>query len=567
MLPDRPPAAHPLESLVHAVHRAPAQARLRVALASFAFHALRLHEHWAFANPADYVRGRLGIPLARHYDNVSAGRLLASSRRIRSTFLQGRLDFSSLALLGRSISADEIESALPQLEKLTIQELRRWIGSHRDTAIPARDDSAAPDYLNVSLQMPRSAARYCEETLRLARALCGGELPDDEAVGAVLAEASTELEFTPDSTDFARVVRTSRSRRRAAPLSTPRRAEAESAVKLLQLSPENPRRLARQIDRTLRRALRQLDELRFSTEDRLLDAIHERVPERTGYISLRTFFARGLQLAPSTGFEMLRRARQRRRDDPLACSRASGKLSTIAAIYLERLRSLGVPASCMQAWIDEASAVTVRQLHRSIQWAIRRSEQDQLAWASEEYRPPTTREVQASECSLHELLADVEHLPAGALATEPRRPLRVTLRREHAQLLADLMQAPGGGPRWWRLLRLFFLAREAWESNVGLPRNASSRILERDHYRCQAPECSRQRNLEVHHIHYRSHGGDDDEDNLITLCAWHHRQGEHGQHLRVRGKITPDRDQLFWELGRDEQDRALIRYRGERICA
>jgi 5-methylcytosine-specific restriction endonuclease McrA len=43
------------------------------------------------------------------------------------------------------------------------------------------------------------------------------------------------------------------------------------------------------------------------------------------------------------------------------------------------------------------------------------------------------------------------------------------------------------------------------------------RVLCRDSWRCQS--CGAMSNLEVHHRQYRSHSGDDSEDNLITLCA------------------------------------------------
>jgi 5-methylcytosine-specific restriction endonuclease McrA len=42
-------------------------------------------------------------------------------------------------------------------------------------------------------------------------------------------------------------------------------------------------------------------------------------------------------------------------------------------------------------------------------------------------------------------------------------------------------------------------------------------VLRRDGWRCQG--CGAMSNLEVHHRQYRSHSGDDSEDNLITLCA------------------------------------------------
>jgi 5-methylcytosine-specific restriction endonuclease McrA len=41
-------------------------------------------------------------------------------------------------------------------------------------------------------------------------------------------------------------------------------------------------------------------------------------------------------------------------------------------------------------------------------------------------------------------------------------------------------------------------------------------VLRRDGWRCQL--CGSMKNLEVHHKLFRSHSGEDDEENLITLC-------------------------------------------------
>jgi len=51
-------------------------------------------------------------------------------------------------------------------------------------------------------------------------------------------------------------------------------------------------------------------------------------------------------------------------------------------------------------------------------------------------------------------------------------------------------------------------------------------ILRRDGWRCQS--CGTMTNLEVHHREFRSHSGDDSEDNLITMCtACHARVHRH----------------------------------------
>jgi 5-methylcytosine-specific restriction endonuclease McrA len=47
-------------------------------------------------------------------------------------------------------------------------------------------------------------------------------------------------------------------------------------------------------------------------------------------------------------------------------------------------------------------------------------------------------------------------------------------------------------------------------------------VLERDGWRCQF--CGALRNLEVHHVEFRSHSGEDSKDNMITLCTGCHRR-------------------------------------------
>jgi 5-methylcytosine-specific restriction endonuclease McrA len=48
------------------------------------------------------------------------------------------------------------------------------------------------------------------------------------------------------------------------------------------------------------------------------------------------------------------------------------------------------------------------------------------------------------------------------------------------------------------------------------------RVLERDGWRCQA--CGSMQNLQVHHLKFRSQSGNDEAQNLITLCAQCHEQ-------------------------------------------
>jgi 5-methylcytosine-specific restriction endonuclease McrA len=55
-------------------------------------------------------------------------------------------------------------------------------------------------------------------------------------------------------------------------------------------------------------------------------------------------------------------------------------------------------------------------------------------------------------------------------------------------------------------------------------------VLRRDGWQCQS--CGTMSNLEVHHQAFRSHAGDDAEENLITLCAGCHDAIHKGATLR-----------------------------------
>ena len=50
-------------------------------------------------------------------------------------------------------------------------------------------------------------------------------------------------------------------------------------------------------------------------------------------------------------------------------------------------------------------------------------------------------------------------------------------------------------------------------------------ILRRDGWRCQS--CGTMSNLEIHHKQFRSHSGDDSEENLITMCIACHAIAHH----------------------------------------
>jgi hypothetical protein len=104
------------------------------------------------------------------------------------------------------------------------------------------------------------------------------------------------------------------------------------------------------------------------------------------------------------------------------------------------------------------------------------------------------------------------------------------------------------------LLREYLLTERI---HLKLARNYA--ILKRDCFRCQVPGCGCRRNLEVHHIIWRSKGGCDEEWNLITLCSHHNYILHDLMALRIEG-TAPDNLTFMFGQGLKEGIEPFVKY-------
>ena len=107
-------------------------------------------------------------------------------------------------------------------------------------------------------------------------------------------------------------------------------------------------------------------------------------------------------------------------------------------------------------------------------------------------------------------------------------------------------------PGWVGLLAMLEDFAETWDpedqADPAEPRRrCSNEVYARNGWRCAAPGCTSRRNLEDHHVVYRSRGGSDDLSNRTCLCRFHHQRGEHGGLAKVRGRAPLG---FVWRLGR-----------------
>jgi HNH endonuclease len=115
---------------------------------------------------------------------------------------------------------------------------------------------------------------------------------------------------------------------------------------------------------------------------------------------------------------------------------------------------------------------------------------------------------------------------------------------------------------WECFLLLVRSLRETWENQEDAHWRRRYRIFERDGWRCKAPGCSSRSGLNEHHIIFRSRQGEDDPENLVTLCVGHHQAGVHDNRIRCIGNAP---DGLWWDLGVRPGREPLARYFGDRI--
>jgi hypothetical protein len=223
------------------------------------------------------------------------------------------------------------------------------------------------------------------------------------------------------------------------------------------------------------------------------------------------------------------------------------------------------------AWVAWAQRVTVRRLTEDIERALVLGAVDRNAWLRckdhpERVRdpippdptPPEERQLCApgvgAEGSPEKIPEETERLrwwvpvEVALLFAGVRETLRRRLEVEKGRRVSDGEVFEG----------LLDEALRSWtlrEPGVRRP----DPVIERDGYRCAVPGCSSRRNLQNHHIIFRSAGGSHEAWNRVTLCAFHHQRGVHAGRIGVRGR-APER--LGFKLGlRGKGARPLVGYR------
>lgn len=96
----------------------------------------------------------------------------------------------------------------------------------------------------------------------------------------------------------------------------------------------------------------------------------------------------------------------------------------------------------------------------------------------------------------------------------------------------------------------------------------NNKVLERDGYKYQVPGCSNCRNIHAHHLTFRSRGGSDDIQNILSLYVSHHLWILHILHgLKIEGTAPDDLTFTFGPGSSPEGQPFMIYSRGRKALS
>lgn len=237
----------------------------------------------------------------------------------------------------------------------------------------------------------------------------------------------------------------------------------------------------------------------------------------------------------------------------------TGRLSWAKAQCLVPLLRLDLEGEWRARWVTWAEQVTVRRLEADVRRALLLRAGHHLAWQRCKFHPERAQDpipeaeqqmcapeidAEATERLVWRVPRDVAWL-FGAM----RDAFRIRLQSQSRE-----GRAVSDGEAFAALLDHALATWTLRDPAAAHP----DPVIGRDGYRCAVPGCSSRRNLQDHHIVFRSAGGSNEPGNRITLCAFHHHRCLHTGRMRVRGRAP---EHLVFELGVRSDGPALARYR------
>jgi hypothetical protein len=530
-------------------------------------------ERLGYARQSDYASEQLGVSPRSLLDWAHVDAALADLPALEHALVAGELGWTKLRLLARVARASDERAWLALARRVSTRALAREVRAI-DVGARAQPGTAEGD-VEGSEEGPRTtlvvraspeARALWRRCHGLARRASGEAVPMWQAMEWVAAEVVSALPVEPGDVlaadeDQPREKSHQAPSQRTEVSATPSTPAVEAAATSDVV--EIPAALARLLDglgsasafelhRRLKAAVRY--ERRFETEVApVLLRVFEAKLFRSlgsGYSRFDDYAADRLGFSARRARMLLRIARAARRCPSLAAAWNDGRLTWVKAHELVPIVVLAGNRDA-PAWIEWAGRVTVRRLRDDVARAVDLAATNPAAWEATGGLPEDAGERQTS-ADPSRVARPTGHdrffFSAPVIVAQLFRAAVCRVRR-HLERNRGRPASEDDAVRF-----MFEHFHEVWDESR-VPRRYA--VFARDGWRCTVPGCSSYRNLQDHHIVYRSRGGDDSLSNRTTLCAWHHLRGEHEGRIRVTGR-APER--LHFELGLRDGQPSLASY-------
>ncbi len=478
-----------------------AAARPVLGVLASALVARRLHETLGYRSLGDYGRERLGVGARVIREWARVWRRLEELPQLRAAVLAGELSWTAARLVvGLATPATE-GACLDAIRGRTVRAVLAIVAAFRAAGGPGgangEEDDEVCERVGVRVHCTRHEALLWSAAVELARRTAGEELALWECAERIAAEAASAWGAPPacegadgpaGPADPEALGLEHGLRERAFPGVGWRARMGELPAEIAALAHATADLTAREIDCRLRAVIAFLQAVDFEMGCILREMQSRGLFRELGFPGLERYAAERLDLSVATARRLVALSRLEGRAPEVARAYRQGRIHGFQARVLARIAD---PASA-RAWVERARAVSLRRLER-----------------------------------------DADAVPRDVIAF--RAPPEV------AELFLAMRTRAGS------LERLLAHAIATWLDQGAQFEDYAD--FERDGWRCTVPGCTARRNLQSHHIRFRSAGGPDEPWNRTTLCAHHHQRGVHGSFggsVRIRGAAP---DGLVFELG------------------
>jgi hypothetical protein len=549
--------------------------RLRIGEALEAMHTRSLHHELGFSSLQAYVMERCSQPGRWGEESRRLSRKLSGLPVLRAALVSGTLGWSMVELLARYATPEAESGMVAEACGTTFRRMRASLRA----AQPDKSVAEGEERATITISMSDSDAWLFEHTRVLFNRVQPG-VNADQVVHWLAVEAMTSLvELVPSGEMVEYRARADELREKSAAWRAERRAWCEEAETRVEggldlavpdaLDIEREWELAiedgpnaRALDAHIRDVCQEL-----AARDLLFGALAERFWRsdgwrRLGYASERQYVSERLGVSISSIKGKRALARHSMRMPSVAAAIERREIGFEAALLVLRVAT----EHTVDAWLARAAERTVKHLRQEVDAAehrIRMGElRDQLPPDEDVLREIAARREEAGKrlsgaepdesfaVRTRSVLSQLSAEPVGRTCSGRRIRYRFHVTRDTYDLWSAFEECVQAARGWLPVgvtpIRLLCTAFCVEWCHVLAKELAYGDVYARDNFECQSPLCTR-RDVTPHHLVFRSKGGGDDLENLISLCTWCHLFGIHQGLIRAE----PPASKVRWELGRE----------------